>query len=241
MRYYNNLQLSRKLAIGFGLCLLLTSIMGWLAVMQMRALGSTAQHIAAGPLPMAVDVSNVIKYMRQVRTRQFQHILETTPKKKAKFAKGIAEAMDNAEKALAGIKKRATEKNDKDDLAVFETGWTQYLSDHTTVISLSDANHMAEARDLMNGRMKKSIDGPIIGSLDRLLDRAQSQGAHLADTAVRDSGRAVRLITILVAATICAGLLIGFVTSRSIAGPLQVVCEGMAAIQSECIANLRGG
>src|SRR5207253_2207588 len=101
MRYYNNLRLSRKLAIGFGLCLLLTSITGWMAAVQMRALGNTAQHIASGPLPMAVDVSNVVKFMRQVRTRQFQHILETTPQKKAKFEHAIGESLSGAEKALA--------------------------------------------------------------------------------------------------------------------------------------------
>jgi methyl-accepting chemotaxis protein len=225
MKWFANLAVARKLALGFGACLVVAALLGALALAHMTHLGDVAQEIARNPLPKSVIAAHMTGSARQVRTREFQHLLEQGDEGKAKYDAGIAEAQSALQGDFDAYAKTPLTDKERTVFETFKSSWTSYSQMNDRALALSHQRHTGEALKLLNGDMKKLFHSGIEDPLTELSGFNEQYGQSLARQAVETSRTAALQVTTLLIAMLALGSLAAYAISRNISHSLKLMAK----------------
>ena len=102
MNWFYNLKIARKLAFGFGLCLLLNAVVVTVAIVRMREMNSISKSIISDSVVGLLAMQKMQGSISQYRIVEFKYITSASESDKAQAA---ADLEKNRAEAEAGIQR----------------------------------------------------------------------------------------------------------------------------------------
>ena len=237
MNWFTNLKTAHKLALGFGLCLLLTVLTDAVAVSHMAQMDAISADMVSDSLVKLEVLGDFQAGARQFRTSEFRHVLRVS---QADKDKDEAELVTDQAKADKGLKEYRASLNDPTDTKNFnalKTEWNKYVAMKGALILLSRKSDVPQCSALMGGPMKDQF----YRVRDVMDTMAAWNKAHAAayGRQASDAYRAGRaLILGLLCLTVLLGAATGVAITRYITGTLAQVSGRLESLNAVCITNL---
>jgi methyl-accepting chemotaxis protein len=218
LMWIRNLKTASRLTVGFGICLSLMLLFSVLMQVRMNQVEKIAKDIAIDPLPRAATLNHLVKYVRQTRTRAFQHLLEDEAGKR-KYDESLAKSSGGVSEELANYEKMLRTEEQRQDVALFRQSWAEYLKMNEQAMALSWQYKTKEPLALLNGPMKKVID-VIEETLKKMTEGSQETGLRLAKDASAVSQTTRNQMFVFMGIAFCITLCAGWLITRATTAPL---------------------
>jgi len=238
MNWYSNLKIGRKLALGFGLCVSLTVLIGLSGLNALTHLQKVQDALAKEALPAANSMAETTGKLRDARI----WLMRVADKQRAdelesslKAYQSDLQAVDQEIQEHAKILKS---EEGKKLLKAAEDAWTTQKSIDETVVSLSRSGKYTEAVDKVDGESKKQFRDVLCKATDALqeFDMATAQKLSKAgDDAFRSSSV---ILTTTGSFAILLAVIFGWFITRTIVSPIRKVADRMDFLTTNCIAEL---
>lgn len=221
MRNLNQLKVSTRLGIAFGLVLALILGLGTFTLWRLNQINQSSQDITANWLPASIVVSAMNTGTSDFRISELQHLLSTSDDDMAKYEKEMAANLEQMKLNRATYEKVISSPDELAQWKNFLRLWDLYLVENAKVLKLSRENKNEEARDLMRGNSEKLfVDGS--DQLQKLVDLNSKGGSDATVTAnvLYDSTVWIFLLVVGVVTVVCvaAGVLITRSITRQLGG-----------------------
>jgi methyl-accepting chemotaxis protein len=222
------LTVGKKLYAGFIAMLLITCLVGSIALYKMSTMNSETKQITETWTP-AVETINTISYLKEyVLSTTLSHIL--SPDKAAMEAaeKERTAVLAKLDQAIDDYAKTIFEEEDRKQLKKITDSWEQFLPLNEETLRISRTNDRDKAFSAYEeslGKLKGLFEG-----MDALVlynhegSKQSAQDSHDAYT----SGLTIGIVMII--AGLVLGLTIAFLLTRSITKPLALVTESIGEV-----------
>ena len=229
MRWYADLAIGRKLAVGIGLCLCLALAMGVITLKRLAHLDQVTDVIAQQILPGTASIASLGMDTRALRIREIRH-LTCDPEDMAPTEKDMEKAIVQIEEEFAAYARGAVEKEDQERLASLQSYWKEYRALHDRMVPMSRAGDRAGGLALYNTDMKEVFKDGISDTVDAMLAWNKERGIRLAQQAKAPTTPARNWTIALIALLAAAGGLTARAVSRSVSRPVAQVTAVAAAL-----------
>ncbi|BDI30200.1 hypothetical protein CCAX7_22510 [Capsulimonas corticalis] len=237
MQWFLNRKTAHKLSIGFGLCVLLTTIMGIVGIALMTHMTHLGESIVTDSLTSTEHLAQFHVNARRMRTMEFQMALAENAAGRAKFVKDSDTAQAKAQEGLDAYGAGVDDPADRQNYETLKTTWTDYLSGHTTLIQLMDTNDHKAAVKQLNGPMRDQVH-KVMDVVDAMTAWNHAHGLWYSQQIKSASANGLRLSLLLIAVAAFSGIAIGSLITRYMVRVLSQVSDGLETLDSVCITNL---
>lgn len=217
-----NLKIGVRLAIGFGVLLLLMLVLGGVATREISVLKGDVHEITDEFFPATVLANDVIdnvnlvaRSLRNIALAADQGEIEQE-KQRITNARGIIK--DRLEK----LQKYAHNDQDKAMLQKIIDAREQYVKEVDHALALFSQGKTDEGKQLLKGEMRK-VQQNYFTAINTLIEDVNKETTDAGKHATASAGSARILIITVMAVAVLAGLLFGFLITRSIVGPITAL------------------
>ncbi|MGI4791606.1 MAG: methyl-accepting chemotaxis protein [Janthinobacterium lividum] len=236
MNWFYNLKTGLKLALGFGICLILATVIGVTAVTRMGQMNEATKTIVSDSLAGTSAVAGLFDSMRQYRTMEFRHMVVPMAGK-PKIEEIIATQSDLVNKDLAAYDKATFSPEDKANSKELARLWQVFVSGHNQLIMLDRRGDLAGATKYQLGSQLEAFNS-VTAQLTMMADWNDKHGAQLANDAEQTYTQAKAIVGILLLVTILFGTVMATVITRATTRNLAQVNHRITMISGLCVANL---
>ncbi|MDU2063257.1 MAG: methyl-accepting chemotaxis protein [Sporomusaceae bacterium] len=230
MSWYNDLNISKKLILGFVLVSLITGFVGLFGIYNLR-------HITAEDKVLyekfTVPVGELVDMTEQywiVRVEFRNMLLEKDPSKRGASAAKIKEAMQKLKVLLQSVEQTTYTDEGRKIITAFRAAIGEYEAYLDKLIALAQANQLDAATQLMEAdgpRINKAMDEGLSGLQTLKITLAKQKAEANQETADKDTIAVAVIIAIAIALAIFLGLMISRIISRPI-GKLVEAADKLA-------------
>ena len=236
MNWFTNLKVAGKLALGFGLCLTLATLIGTVAVTRMAQMNTITKDLNSDTVGGLDDLGKFNAAARQLRTVEYRHVLSSTPADKAKAENDMVEAEGEAQKALQDYKDSSMDDMDRQNTDTLLNEWQKYVALKPQLLDLSQHNDIHACAALINGTMRDQF----LRATDKSREMVawnEKRGEWYSRNAERayDSGRGLTIG--LLALAVALGSLMGWFITRYMTRTLTETSARLEKLRGLCITN----
>jgi methyl-accepting chemotaxis protein len=215
---FQNLRVTHKLALAFGLLVLLTLAMAGAGVQSLRLLKAGLDDIAVHHSPGIMYAGEWHAHLEGAG-RHMRSVFLVAPDARKAELDGVRAMRTERERLRAELVKITQDGNAKTQLAALENTRRTYLGLEEDFLRLADAGRLDEARELLLTRII-SLQLAYNDALDKLVDAIEEE--ENAEVREAEATYATGMELLLGSATICLllGALFGWTVGRSITVPI---------------------
>jgi hypothetical protein len=137
LTWFDNLRLGRKLQLLMAAVLVLTVVVGGLAVVQLGHIGAGVGEVAHTALPRARQVAALRAELLSFRTTQYAHMLSDDETEQAGFKQRIQQIAGQVAQTRQRIEPLLSDATQRSAYEAFARQWTQYLQGNEKVLMLT--------------------------------------------------------------------------------------------------------
>lgn len=238
MRWFRDLKMGYKLAVSFGLCLLLMAPLSAVSIRGMRQMNSVAAQIASDPLPGTAAIGKISSLMRQVRILDFRYILEKDTADRQKILALANQNMSEIEDALKRYEATIHVEEDRQNFRELMGAWQTYQQLRQRTFALSDQDRFKEAYRLLDEEGAKLFLERIGKRVDQMLAWNEAYGKQLAEEGASVSRQAQRVTLLMMGLSILIGVVFAFMTTRQITFMVGQIQQRLESLRSNCIIGI---
>lgn len=232
---FSRMKLAMKLAMGFGLILLLLCIVAYIGMRVMTNLKDEVVEISDIRIPQLEIVNDITTGFdlsaRAVRNLPLTSDDNVNKREKENYEKGKAnvnEALNKLEKLLTTTKGRELFNNLKENYIA-----TAALMDKA--VALGAANKNEEAADVILNQLV-AVQNKFLAVSEALTDFQVQVSRKAADEAVAAASNGRILSVVFGGAALVLGAILAFFITRSVTKPIQRIAEGLAEASDQVAA-----
>ncbi|MCO6416736.1 methyl-accepting chemotaxis protein [Siccirubricoccus sp. KC 17139] len=199
------LRIREKLGGTLLLLVLLSGLIGAVAISRFQALSSTMQEVSRVWMPSIAAINDLTRFTQRHRAELALHILNTDQGRMASIEVNLAQHRQALEQGMAAYQPLVSSPEERALFEEFRRRWAAYLADVPQILQHSRALQNEQAIELFQGRVWAAF-----GEAQRILLRLvelNSAGAHAAgERAEAISARGFAMILGLMLAAILAGI-----------------------------------
>ena len=233
MNWLLNLKTAHKLALAFGLCLLLTTTLGAAAITRMTQMNALSATVLAQSSQQE-DLDTFIASARHYRTVEFRLAL---PDASAQTFAELTTAGTDTTTALQNLRATTHDPDSIKTLDTLQDQWQNYAAMQGPLLAAAHAKNISQCAFLLNGAMRDEFFRTT-ATLDTL--SAQCRAAGIAAIRAQSADCAAGRIWIvgLLALTLLLGTTAAVVITRYITGTLGLLSGRLERLNGKCIASL---
>jgi methyl-accepting chemotaxis protein len=236
--FFNNLKVGQKLAVAFGLCLLMAVGAELFALNRLTLIDSACDDVTHGIMPQT-DAANLIAHdMHQFRIEQLKEFLSVT-KADVDAQVPIADAaMAKVNADIDAYATKATDLQDKANLDKVKTAWGAYISDDSKTDAIAKSTDRKAALAFVNGESKTAFTLALDSAtaLAKWNDDTASRLSLVEDSQFK-SGKS--MLTLLIIVQTLLSVAFALYVTRLIVGSLNQVNRRLKSLDEVCINNLQ--
>ena len=215
---FQNLRVTHKLALAFGLLVLLTLAMAGAGVQSLRLLKAGLDDIAIHHSPGIMYAGEWHAHLEGAG-RHMRSVFLVPPEARKAELDGVRAMRTERERLRAELVKITQDGNAKTQLAALEDTRRTYLGLEEDFLRLADAGRLDEARELLLARIIR-VQLAYNDALDKLVDAIEEE--ENAEVREAEATYATGMELLLASATICLllGAFFGWAVGRSITVPI---------------------
>jgi len=201
------MKLSRKLALGFGLIVLLMLAYGAYSFNAYKTMAHDITELANNWLPSIKAISQINEKVGLYRRLEFQHLLATDDAAmrgyEGELKRGLAD-LDGLKKTYEAL---ISSPEEQAAFKRFEAAWAKYIEVHEQLMSLSRKNATEDARKLMAGD-SRAANGAVLKELEQLvaINEKGAAGQAAAGQAAYSTAKLVAMICLSLATLLAIGV-----------------------------------
>jgi methyl-accepting chemotaxis protein len=217
---FNELRISTRLAIAFCLLLLLTGLVGGVALVKLDNVNRQLGQVADQWLPSVREVLQMRTHVLDHRLRETQHVLASDEAGKANFLKLKQKELANFREVAARYEPLIDSPPSRQLYSEFRQKFDIYLQVSEQIVALSSQNKQAEAAALSLGNGLKTFRASL-PLLDKLVENSL-QGSQAARHEAEAASQSARLTVLaMLVVSLALGLVFGLVIARNIVRPIR--------------------
>ncbi|MFD2112327.1 methyl-accepting chemotaxis protein [Thiorhodococcus fuscus] len=226
---FKTMKLRTKLAIGFGLLILLAAATGGFAILQMGKVNQASTEITVNWMPSIRYVQSMNTKTSDFRIAELQHVLSEDPAQIASLEKQMDSIKASLFKARDAYVKLISSEEERALYEAFAKQFDAYMDADSRMIPLSRAMRTDEAMAIMNGESQSLFDA-YSANLEKLVDLNIAGGNAASENGDVMYAQARNWIigAILIAALL--GIITGVVIVRSLMRQLGADPSEAAAV-----------
>ncbi len=231
MNFLTQLRIGQRLAVSFGLLILLLVAIGVFGASNANRLSNDLDRTANSSL-VKIAAANGLESQVNIISRAVRDLLllDTAGAiKKQKAA--IAGAVSEAEKQLTGLESAATDEKEKSVVSEVRERKTKFLAALEKFQKIQTDGSPDEARESLITDLRPA-QAALQEGLKKLVDMQFDSGKELAASAGQLARSSVLLTAVLVAVAAAIGIGGGLVIARSIVGPARRAQAAAEAIRA---------
>lgn len=238
MNWFQNLKIGRKLALGFGLCLLLAAVNVAVAVSQMARMHRVSRLIISDPLEGTDGLAKIIGNMQHFRALEFQRLLTPDASGAGKYDHELAASRALVRKGLDDYEATMTGADDRKNFDVLNADWRQYLALHSAqFLPLAQAHKTPQGAALLDGPLAAQFQ-VATDKLDAMLVWNEQRGEWYDRQGVAAYHEGVLTLVGVLAAALVLGALAGLAVTRFVQANLTLVAGRMERLSGVCVSSL---
>jgi len=232
-----NISVRAKLAVAFGILLVLALIQGGSARWMLGAVADATQDIGSNWLVSVQSIGAMKAGIAEARIAEYAEVLAPTVKKMKAAEQAVEVAMGEYKKAADAYEKLPHSAQQKEQYNKYISHLTKYLDLHANIVQLSRADKDAEAKELLEGESLKTYN-EATDALDDLV-KLNREGAARAAADADVTGKTAGLVIYgVVALTVLISLGAGQLMTRLINGPLVRLTEVMGRLAAGALDTM---
>ena len=213
------LSLKAKLALGFGLLVIMSAAIGGFALMQMGIVDQESSEIASDWLP-SVDFANRLNTgISDLRVAELQHVISQDEAAMKTHAEAIDQTLDTIKKDRAAFEKLINTPDERTFYEAFSNEFDAYMKAHATAFEFASKHDSKSAMDIYNGDAQKTYD-QMGEKLQKLVDLDFAGGKAASMEADAVYARASMLIMIVIGLGALIGFGIAWYITRNVLGTI---------------------
>jgi len=238
MGWFYNLKTGVKLAIGFGVFVVLIVVVAFTAISGFRRLGASVGLLAKDSMPGLGAIGNINAQMRQFRLYQFNHVLADTDAKQNQIEATMNKTLAAIDEDLKRYENTITLEEDRQNFAELTKTWQQYLSFHEQFLAASRRNDDQKAEQLLNGPMREHFLGNCVPLVEKMQQWNLDMGTKLADESRRAVASMTRWVITLLVVAIALSIAVGWLITRYIKGALSQMATRLESLRTGDITSM---
>jgi methyl-accepting chemotaxis protein len=240
MRWIKNQKIGSKLAVGFGLSLLLAMIVGGISIRNLSMMNDAASKMYHDSLVGTGITARLISSMKEFRLLEWIHIVTTDDNARTDLENQMKARGAEVDGLLSDYAKGIHEPADRANFAKLQQSWQAYEQLNDAIITLSRMNDTATSRDFMMGDSRTTFNNAT-DAADAMATWNIQRGARFAADAHRDYVAARLIVILLLLAAALVGAVSGIGMARMITGMLGEVSSRMTKLSDVAMASLGQG
>lgn len=232
---FGKMKLAAKLAMGFGLVLLLLLVVAYTGINNLTTLNGKIEEVTTVRVPQLEIVYGILGGFdlsaRAVRTIPLTTDDTVNVREKEKYEKGKAATIDQ----LSKLEKTLTTGKGREIFGVMKENYLATAQFMDKAVALGTANKNEEAADV--------IVNQLIAVQNKFLDTSQAFTVYLVELAEKASHQAVdssksgrALMAVMAGAALLLGIAVAFFITRSVTKPIARVTEGLTEASEQVAA-----
>lgn len=241
MKALTNLAVGAKLAVSFGVILLLTGLTGAAGFIAATQLSEGGRKLAVESVPGVATIGELAAVGRDLRIRTIRLALA---KSKKDFDQELESINQTREEWDAAVKAYEATIVKAEDRALFEKlleareGQKKYGDE---ILALAQAGETERAKQVLDGASRDQFRNEFVPATHALtewnLKDAERNGKNLEAT----SAGAKTMVAIFTCLAVALGVLCTILVTKLILAPIRVLSEKMTRLNECCLTGLTGG
>ena len=228
----NRFKIGHRLGFGFGLVLLLSLVMGLLALFELYNVNQATTRIASRNLPSVALAGRLQETLGEIRLLENRHVLTFDADEKDDLTKVIGSAQQRLAGYLGSYDKREMPADERAAFEDFKRALKTYADSQPKLIELSQKGMLAlpESRTYLIGASHMAY-AEASAKLGKLVTLNETASAGSFEASQATFSHAVLLVVVLLSAVLVFGAVWAIAVSRSIVRPMhrvQQAAEGIA-------------
>ncbi|MGV3614510.1 MAG: methyl-accepting chemotaxis protein [Fimbriimonas sp.] len=240
LRWFLQSRLSLKLAIGFGLPLLLALLVGVVSVGRMANMNRQASEIHHGSLVNTGVAARLVSDMKEFRLLEWVHVVNTDEKARTDLEAQMKAKAGDIDTALAQYQKGITQAADRKNFENMDQAWKAYAMLNDAILALNKMNDASSSLEFMMGDSRTKFEATT-KALDEMTAWNAKRGGELLGEAEAAYRSATLTVFALLLAAVITGGLAGLSIAKIIGKSLRQVAKRMNSLSDVGFAELERG
>jgi methyl-accepting chemotaxis protein len=233
----SNLKIAHKLVVCFGLCVLLSTVNGIIALQRMSDLNKVSADILTNALNGVESLGDFQKEMSLYRCIAYRHITISTAFDKTNAEVDLARAESKADQDLNDYEARITSPDDRHNFDELKSLWTSYASDQATVLPVSRTGNEQAAGALINGPMRTEF-WRLVDDSNNMVDWNHQLGKIYAAQAASVYTISCAVTVALILFSILLSILCAIVLTKYVTTSISELSGRLWILDTICVSNL---
>ncbi len=212
---FKNMRIAMRLGLGFGLVLVLLSVIALVGITRLAALDASITKVTEDRYPKTVTANIVLTNLNRIARSMRNVLIMDKSEEIRKELEGIESSRTAIKDNLDKLDKTIVSAKGKELLKGITEARGKYIGNQEKFLKLIADNKKAEARDLLIGEIH-SQQLAYFNSLDKLIDFQGSLMEEASKEAADEYQAARNLMLILAGIAILAGMAMAFLITRSL-------------------------
>ncbi len=217
---FKNMKIGAKLGLGFGVVLLLLSVVAILGIFKLSGMSDSITKISNDRVPKVIALSDMKDIANDNRALVRNLLLTEDAATNKKIVDDIGANRKKQDEIVAKLEKEITSEKGKELLKVFRDGRAAYGAATAKVIELGMANKNAEAAAVLFGEVR-DVQKKYFDALTALSDFQVQLVKDSSEEADADYNLARNMMIILSVVAAIIGIVIALMVTRSITNPVN--------------------
>ena len=213
-----------KMLVGFAAVLVLMSIAGGIALVNLATISGLASDMYDNQLVPITDLDQAAESLQMMQESVLEHLIATDQTGLAEAEQKIATYEKAMLDYLDRYSKTRLTAEEKDWLARFNTAWQSYKADRENLLQQSRQGMKNGALTLLRGPAQQKMTA-MQDALNRLTEINQRNAAQANSTAGSISENSRNLVLALLVIALLGGIAVAFLLSRSISSAVRMVAR----------------
>ena len=225
----NDMKISTRLILGFGVLITLMGIMGGASLMKYQTVQSVFSIVADNRYPNVTSLNQVAKELNVIARSLGNMLLDLREEDIKRNVENIMHSRKEIGERLDKLESQMTSEKEKAQLLKIKEARARYVSDQNTFIELVRKRQTEDAKEFLFSEMKRHYDG-YFNALDGMV---KIEGEAM-DVAINEVNAAIASIRIVVWALTGVALVVAVLLAlwiiRSITRPINEAVEVSRAV-----------
>jgi methyl-accepting chemotaxis protein len=235
MKWFNDLKITAKLALSFGVLLAIMAAAGLVSVVQLSSVAAKTREIARNWLPCVEYLNEINTAKSDLRVTQLRYALATTPEEAATFEKLNQDSITTIEDKKRLYVPLISDEVERGIWNEFDRQWQAYLEFHSKLSAIVKQGKQKEALQMMIESRDRytALADALRKDVERNVSGASGEAKSAEDAYA--TSRAIILGMILV--SVVLGVLMAMTVGRAIGKPLGDIVDIFKRIASGKLDN----
>jgi len=240
MNWFYNLKIARKLALGFGLCLLLSAAITGIALTRMAAINAATQSIVTATVPKDIASGQILYSSTRFRVFEFHALvcfLVSDQKGLGEVDEKLHQLQQETDASLGGYDKLASSEQGRYNSQAVTAAWEAYLKSHQTFLFLCHSKQTQQAAALLNGPMLAQFN-TLHDQTQAMVDNDTREGKAKSQESASSYAAARLTLLAILAVSVLVGTLVAWLITCYMTTAMAELSTRMRMMANICIANL---